>query len=208
MYVSLKKSWRFEMSEFQQFKDWIKQTNFLTDEDCLLFEPDLKLVQIQEKAYFLEESRICRRIGFINKGIFRVFYLMDGKEINTHFFLENGFVTDYDSLITHKPSRYFIQALENSEIVVFNIETLERAYKQSHNWERFGRMMAEKSYQIAISRTESFLFYNAEQRYMELQQKNPEILNRVPLYHIASYLGIEKESLSRIRKNAAFKGRS
>ena len=188
------------MSNFQQFKTWLQTFSFLTEKDCSLFEPSLRTIKIENKQNLISEGQICKEIGFINKGSFRVYYLQDGKEINTHFCFENEFVMHYDSFLLEKPSRYFIQALEDAEIVVFNLKTLQNAYNSSRNWERFGRIMAEYSYKTTTNRIESFMFMDAEQRYLDILKNQPKILDRIPLYHIASYLGIERESLSRIRK--------
>jgi CRP/FNR family transcriptional regulator, anaerobic regulatory protein len=193
------------MSQFQQFKTWLKNISFLTEEDCALFEPHLKTKTIAARDLILFEGQTCKELGFINKGVFRMYYLSEGKEINTHFSFENQFVVDYDSFIQMKPSRYFLQALEDAEIVVFNLPTLNNAYNASQNWERFGRMMAEYSYKTTTKRVESFMFMDAEQRYLDLMKDQPHMLERVPLYHIASYLGIERESLSRLRKKIAEK---
>lgn len=190
---------------FKQFKTWLKHVSFLTEADCSLFEPFLKTRKIAAKEYVLSAGKTCREIGFINHGSFRTFYLSDDKEINTHFVFENDFVVDYDSFLEAKPSRYCIQALEDSEIVTFNLQALLHAYDQSRNWERFGRVMAEKSYQMTTHRVESFLFLDGEQRYLDLLKNEPQIFDRIPLYHIASYLGMERESLSRLRKKIAGK---
>ncbi len=190
---------------FEKFKTWLKQINFLTNTDCTMFEPFLQIKKIDAKQYFLREGNVCREMGFINSGCFRVFYLSDGKEINTQFLFEDGFVVDYDSFLQEKQSRYFIQALDDTEIVVFNLTALQNAYYQSKNWERFGRIMAEHSYQLTTQRVESFLFLNGEQRYLDLLKNQPHIFDRIPLYHIASYLGLERESLSRLRKKIASK---
>ena len=193
------------MKDFKIFKDWLTKVSFLTEKDCSLFEPYLKTKNYKTKEKFLSEGKICQEIGFINKGCFRTYCLADGKEINTHFAFENEFVTDYDSFLQNKPSRYFIQALEDAEIVTFSLSALQNAYNQSQNWERFGRMIAEQSYKLTTHRVESFLFLDGEQRYLDLLKNQPHILDRIPLYHIASYLGLERESLSRLRKRIAYK---
>jgi CRP/FNR family transcriptional regulator, anaerobic regulatory protein len=193
------------MDDFKIFKNWLTQVSFLTEKDCALFEPFLKTKKITDKDYFLTEGKICQEIGFINKGCLRTYYLSDGKEINTHFAFENEFVTNYDSFLQNKPSRYFIQALENAEIVTFNLTALESAYNQSKNWERFGRMIAEQSFKLTTQRVERFLFLDGEQRYLDLLKNQPHIIDRIPLYHVASYLGLERESLSRLRKKIAGK---
>lgn len=193
------------MDEFKIFKDWLKQVSFLTEKDCSIFEPYLKTKNYKAKENFLSEAKVCQEIGFVNKGCFRTYYLSDGKEINTHFVFEKEFVTDYDSFLQSKPSRYFIQALEDAEIVTFNLSALQNAYNQSQNWERFGRMIAEQSYKLTTQRVESFLFLDGEQRYLDFLKNQSHIFERIPLYHIASYLGLERESLSRLRKKIAGK---
>ncbi len=193
------------MSEFELFKNWLKHISFLTEADCSLFEPFLKTKLFQTKEHFLSEGKTCQEIGFVNRGSFRTYYLSDDKEINTRFVFENDFVVDYDSFLEAKPSKYFIEALEESEIVTFDLQALLNAYHQSHNWERFGRLMAEQSYKLTTKRVESFLFLDGEQRYLDLLKNEPKIFDRIPLYHIASYLGMERESLSRLRKKIAGK---
>lgn len=193
------------MSGFKQFKEWLKKVSFLSEADCALFEPALQTRQISNKEILLKEGQVCRELGFINKGIFRTYYLSDGKEINTHFSFENEFVVNYDSFLQEAPGRYFIQALEDAEIVTFNLQTLQNAYNQSHNWERFGRLMAEYSYKLTTKRVEGFMFLNAEQRYLQMVKETPYFIDRIPLYHLASYLGIERESLSRLRKKISGK---
>jgi CRP-like cAMP-binding protein len=193
------------MSESEGFKNWLKHISFLTEADCDLFEPYLQTKRFPAKEHFLTEGKTCQEIGFVNHGSFRTYYLSDDKEINTRFIFENDFVVDYDSFLEAKPSKYFIEALEDSEIVTFNLRALLNAYDQSHNWERFGRIMAEQSYKLTTNRVESFLFLDGEQRYLDLLKNEPQIFERIPLYHIASYLGMERESLSRLRKKIAGK---
>lgn len=146
------------MSDFQKFKDWLTSVSFSTATECALFLPSLQTRQYKTKEFFLSERKICKEIGFINSGAFRIFYLSEGKEINTQFIFENQFVVDYDSFLQQKPSRYFIQALEDAEVVTFNLAALQNAYNASKNWERFGRMMAEYSYKITTQKVESFYF--------------------------------------------------
>lgn len=188
------------MSDFRQFKDWLKNMSFLTGEDCDLFEPFLRVRSVKNKDFLLQEGQICKELGFINGGVFRMYYLSDGKEVNTQFSFENEFVVNYDSFLRETTSRYCIQALEDSEIVTFNLQALQNGYSRSKNWERFGRIMAERAYTLTTKRVESFMFMNAEQRYLQMMKDTPHFMERIPLYHLASYLGVERESLSRLRK--------
>lgn len=195
------------MDPLEHFSHYLKQSSFLTEEDCDLFRPSLNIKQIPAKEHFLLENQICHELAFVHKGGFRTYYLQDGKEINTRFSFEDQFVVDYDSFLNIHPGRYFIQALEDSTIVTFNLNSLTNAYHASKNWERFGRIIAESAFKETTQRVESFLFMSGEQRYTHLLETEPSLFERIPLYHIASYLGIERESLSRLRKKIATKDR-
>ncbi len=188
------------------FRAFIKGTSFITEEDCALFEPHMVIKKVKARENILVEGAMCRDISFIHKGCFRTFYLLDGKEINTTFFFENEFLAEYDSFLRNRKSRYYIQSIEDAELITISRDCLTMGYDLSKNWERFGRLMAEACYQKVTDRMESFLFMNGDQRYKMLMETDPRILKRIPLYHIASYLGLERESLSRLRRKAAIHG--
>jgi len=182
------------------FKIQIRKITDFSEEECILFIPYLNRKKIKKGEYFLKEGQKSTEIAFIEKGLLRLFYLSDGKEINNHFFLENDYAVSYLDFLKNRPSRYYIQALEDCELLTFNAQSLQIAYDHSKNWERFGRIIAESAYAIATNRFESFLFLSAKERYLQMIVDYPQFLDLIPLYHLASYLGIERESLSRIRK--------
>jgi CRP-like cAMP-binding protein len=183
-----------------QLKSWLNSHyQFLTEEDLDFFKPHLVEKTFERDAFILNEGCCCREMSFIVSGVFRMFYLSDGKEINAHFFKENDFMAEYCSFLNQRPSKYSIQALERSVVVTFSHEVLLDAYNRSKNWERLGRLMAEQFSGLVSDRMEKFLFMDGKERYLSLMQDNPTIFDRVPLYHLASYLGMERESLSRIR---------
>ncbi len=185
-----------------KFRSRVLKILHIPEEECdAFFASEKKELNLKAKEYFIRENEICTEMAFVNKGVLRMYYLApDGKEINTMFFFENDFVTSYQSLLLQQPGRYFIQALADCELITVNYHTLQNAYQHSHLWDKFGRLIAEKSYIISERRIESLLFLNAEQRYLNLVKTYPRVFEQVPLYHIASYLGIERESLSRLRK--------
>lgn len=182
------------------FKIQIRKITDFSEDECNLFFPYLELKQLDKGDYFLKEGQYVNQIAFVEKGLLRFYSLVDGKEINNHFFLENDYAVSYLDFLKKRASRYYIQALEKCELYTFSAESLQMAYDQSKNWERFGRIIAESVYATATNRFESFLFLSAKQRYLQMQEDFPRFLQRIPLYHLASYLGIERESLSRIRK--------
>ena len=90
--------------------------------------------------------------------------------------------------------------MTDAQVLCISLTDLHGLYRQSHNWERFGRVLAQEAFNVAIGRAESLLFRNAEERYLDLIAQHPDIFQHVPLYHISSYLGIQGPLLSRIRK--------
>jgi CRP-like cAMP-binding protein len=161
----------------------------------------------QEKKYkkgefYNEYKNVCKHLGFILEGVFRTYYVHSetGEEKNVFFSSDQQILVAYKSFVEQSPCNYFTEAMINSTILYIHIDHLQELYKRSHQWERFGRMVAEKAFGLAMSKAESFMFMSPEERYFELIDQHADIFNRVPLYHIASYLGIQGPSLSRIRK--------
>ena len=157
--------------------------------------------------YFNQKKTICRYLGFINEGAFRS-YVIDKKtdeEKNIFLYSKNQFVVPFKSFINQTPCDYQTQALTDASILYINIDDLLSLYKQSHKWERFGRLMAQEAFNLTIERMEGFVFKTPEERYLDLIKNHPDIFNNIPLYHISSYLGIQGPSLSRIRKRISGK---
>lgn len=156
---------------------------------------------------FNQQKTICRYLGFINKGAFRsyVFNEKTNEEKNIFLYSKNQFVVPFKSFINQTPCDYQTQALTDASILYISIEDLISLYRQSHKWERFGRLMAEEAFNLTIERMEGFVFKTPEERYLDLIKNHPDIFNSIPLYHISSFLGIQGPSLSRIRKRISGK---
>jgi CRP-like cAMP-binding protein len=174
----------------------------ITDEDWQMLEPDLRIQNFSKEENYLSAGQIEQRIGFITKGSFRWYYINEkGVEVNFHFFFDNNFVVEFESFISQKPSNMYIQAMEDSEVIILPLrEHILELYGHSHHWSEFGRKIAESVYLLSASRVQDFLFRNAEERYIQLLKQHPDIFQRVSLTHISSYLGVQGPSLSRIRR--------
>ena len=146
-----------------------------------------------------KEGNVCRKLFFIQTGLARIFYYKDGKDITTSFVTENTFTTAVDSFFEQKPSRYNIELLEPSTVSSIGYDDLMRLFKESHAIERFGRMITTEFLKAYAERLTAIQFQTAAERYTALQTRHPSILSRVALGHIASYLGITQETLSRLR---------
>lgn len=141
----------------------------------------------------------CKTIYFINKGIARIYYYKDRIDITESFSFENNLIARVESLFTGKPSRKAIQILEDAEIVAINANELFKLYDTFPEIERLFRKIFEAAYVETVNRIEGMQFHPAEERYKALLTEAPNILLKVPLKYVASYLGITQVSLSRIR---------
>jgi CRP/FNR family transcriptional regulator, anaerobic regulatory protein len=162
----------------------------------------LTITNLRPKEYYLKEGQVQTQIGFLVSGLMRVFFIDErGNEITTWFSKENEYVTDYPSFIRQHPAKFNFQCLEPCTIVNLPYLTIQEGYKRYKNLERYGRIVAEEVVVLQQTRIESFLFKNAEQRYLDFMSLNPSLFNRISLTNLSSYLGIERQSLSRIRKS-------
>jgi len=147
----------------------------------------------------LKQGEICKHIYFVNKGFVRIFYFKNGKNITEWFANEKQFFFSITSYFDEIPSNLVIEASEDSEIILMAKEGLEKLRKS--NIEVANLMIAFISRSLILSqeRMESIQFETAKDRYAKLLTEQPEILNKVPLQFVASFLGISQETLSRIR---------
>ncbi len=143
-------------------------------------------------------NHTCKTIYFLKQGIARIYYLKDGIDITEGFYFENSLIARVESLFTGRPTKKAIQILEDAEIVSIDAKKLFVLYDKDPLIERLFRKIFEAGYVETIFRLESLQFHTAEERYNDLLVKT-DIVKRIPLKHIASYLGITQVSLSRIR---------
>lgn len=174
----------------------------LTDKDIADSQPFWKTRKINRGDFFNMQSMVCNDLGLVIKGIFRIYYRDPNgvDEKNLFFFSENQFVVSFRSFISRNPCWYFIEAMEDSEVIFISYHDLNSLYERNLNWGKFGRLLAETFFAYAQSRTEEFIFFSHEKRFLRLLEEHPNIVERIPSYHISSFLGITNPSLSRIRK--------
>jgi CRP-like cAMP-binding protein len=203
----LPESFRNHMTEIQKLAFALNQFASLSEEDFNLSSSFWIHKTYSKGEYYNQHNNICKYLGFITKGVFRSFVIDEktGEEKNIFLYSTNGFVVTFKSFLNQIPCDYHTQAMTDAEVICINIADLLSLYRQSHKWETFGRLLAQEAFNIALARTESFLFQTPEERYQNLIKQHPDIFNHVPLYHISSYLGIQGPSLSRIRKRISGK---
>lgn len=170
------------------------------------FAKGLTIRQYKRKEFIIRSGKIQKSIGYINNGFVRSFYVNEkGKEINNRFLVAGEFITHYSAFITRKPGRYNFQALQPCEVILFSLEHLTECYKRFPAFERYGRLVAEDVFIKYENHLESFLFQTPTERYQSFPRNYPEEYQSISLTMLSSYLGINRVSLSRIRKRMAKK---
>ena len=182
-----------------RLKGKIQSLSSLTEQSWQLLSDSLHLQNFQQGEFLLKEGQVCESIFFVNQGYCRSFYVKDGNEISTQFHIENDLVSNTKSLVSGLRSDYWIVAGENVEAIIFEKPALLSLYRLSAEIESLGRKLLEQLLIKQEEHADIFKLLSPTERYQYLLRNHPVIVQRVPLTHIASYLGIARETLSRIR---------
>jgi CRP-like cAMP-binding protein len=185
------------MNNFIKYLDSYSTLSNLTIEEL---NDNIVTFEIKKNQIILKEDQICNYLYFVDKGIFKQYYFLDDKEIIDYFATENKIVSSISSLFGRKKSRKNIQAIEHSTLFAISYDKLQELFLTNPEVERIGRLIATEAFIQMEERIYSLQFHSAKKRYADLLKKNPNIIMRVPLGDIASYLGITQVTLSRIRK--------
>lgn len=188
---------------FASYKKHIGSYASFKDETWDLIESVLSVKEFKKGEYTVEEGKICRHIDFIYKGAFRAFSNKDGEDITTGLYLEGICLTNMKSLTTVTASHIYLQALEDSVTARLYKDSLIALYEKSAELQSLGRAILEGMIIEENEWKEMYTLYDPEERYKFLLQKSPEILQRISLQYVASFLGIRRETLSRIRSRSS-----
>lgn len=150
--------------------------------------------------FYLEEGQICKQVGFVAEGLFRYYINQDGEEKTYAFSQENNYVCNYESFLSQSPSSKIIHALEDCAVLVISHENLQLFYSNISQGERFGRIAIEAVFLELLENLTSFYTETPELRYERFVKKHTDLQQRISQYHIASFIGVKPQSLSRIRK--------
>lgn len=165
-----------------------------------LLKKSFSHMTVKKGQLFCEAGQVQRFMGFVHKGLFRYYYVdKEGHEFTKHFTYENDFVVSIVSFIYQNPSHYYIEAMEDCELLVIDRDTYMEQLTVNMDWEVIARKFIEKFYYIKETREYSLLIEDAHERYERFLNDYAPIKNRIKQKYIASYLGITPESLSRIK---------
>lgn len=172
----------------------------LCDECKSEFFTNSRILTLKKGEILVKEGQYADKAYFIVSGSTRAYYLSDGKDITDWFAFENDFICAINSFFQNIPSPHFIEVLEETILLVISRECLLKLSDKYHDFERLTNRVATKTMLKLQARIVSMQFQSAEQKYENILLAYPNITQRVQLTHIASYIGITLETLSRIRK--------
>ncbi|MDD2416130.1 MAG: Crp/Fnr family transcriptional regulator [Parabacteroides sp.] len=194
------------MNTFESIKTHIDSVIKLEDNEWSSLIDIIEVMSIRKNEFFLSKNQICDSIAYLNKGTLIYYQTLDnGNDITTDFAFEGDWVTNNHSRLNNIPSHLNIKAIENSDLLVVKQKDLLDLYDRIPKLEKLGRLLMEHAYVKLVQLSIDLQTLSATDRYLKLLGDYPEIINKVPLYHIANYLGIAPKSLSRIR-NVIFNG--
>ena len=180
--------------------DYIQKIVALTPEEAEQFAASFREVHIKKRQFIVQPDFTARYRTFILQGAFRAYVVADeGQDHTITFAVEDWWITDYNSYIYQQPATMFVVALEDSTVLQIDFEKEKALKKANHKFETFFRIMAERGLSFHQRRIISNLTQTAEERYNNFIEKYPQVVQRVPQYALASYLGMTAEFLSRIR---------
>jgi len=173
----------------------------LSNEEINYMFKNITIIKLKTKELYVNSGEIQDNLAFSCSGLLRSFYINDkGEDITIAFIKENNYATDYSAFISQTPSTFSIETLEPSLLINVPYTSIKKSYSEFKTCEKYGRLVAERHLNKTQNRINEFLFNNAEQRYINFISKNTDILNRISITHLSSFLGIKRQTLTRIRK--------
>jgi len=177
-------------------------STLISKEDFKVLRSHFIQKKLRKKQYLLQEGEICKYFAFLVKGAMRQYYIDEkGVERIVNLYTENGWAGDYESFVMFTPSIYHIDAWEDCEVLLITRESILKLCKECPAFNEFLLKLDERN-NIAAQKRITSISFTAEKRYKYFVQDYPRFVNRFPQHIIASYLGITKDTLSRVRKKA------
>lgn len=179
----------------------LNEITHFSDEELTLIEPFFERITLDKNEILLEEGQNCTTFFWIESGMLRNYYNNDGLDVNLSFAFENQFTTNFEAYINREPSKTIIQAMEKTNVWIVNARGFSNEYGSSTTFSTFMRRLAIRLLMTTEEHHNMMRMNTPADRYHYIVEKRPELVQRVSLTHLASYIGISRETLSRIRSN-------
>lgn len=188
------------MDATRPFQNYLRKFANVTEEEfarCLM--PVIKLRRFGKREYILRAGETENYFNFITKGLVRKYYKKNSNEINTQISMEGHIILSQESFHSRTPSEYFIETIESSTVVSIHHDDLEKVYSQSKKMEHLGRLVVTHTMVLKDRWQMQMIKMTPRERFLNFVMKNPDLLQRVPQKHLASYLNIKPETFSRFK---------
>lgn len=185
---------------FENFEKYVLEKASLTADELQQLRSLAVVRKLRKRQFVLQEGEVCRHKIFVVKGLLRAYRLADdGAEHIMRFAPENSWMIDHESYSNQTPSKYYIEAMEDSELIVWTRDSMNELFDSIPAFKLLSEQIKEKSMNDSQQRILINISYTAEEKYKAFIHSFPEVFSRVPLHMVASYLGVSRETLSRIR---------
>jgi CRP-like cAMP-binding protein len=184
----------------EQIRAYFEKNLLLSEYDWDYFSSKLSKKEFRKNELLLKNGQTENHLSFIETGIVRYFLPKGEHELTFAFGFENSFVSGYDSFLVQQPSTYYIQTLKKTVLWQLTYKDLQNIYQETIIGNKIGRLASEELFLKKSKREISLLVDTAERRYLNLFHEQPQLIEKIPLKYIASYIGITPQALSRIRK--------
>lgn len=183
----------------------VKQTcPKITEEALEYLGSGVTTIELGVRDLYIDAGVVQTGVAYVHSGLVRSFYIdKKGNEVTTNFIDEKKYFVDYPSYRRNEPSKFYYQSIEATTLVNIPKEHIDNCVDKYPLIDRYIRLMVEEVYGYMFNRLESLLFSSAEERYLNFITESPNLFNRVPISQLCSYLGMERQSLTRIRHKLA-----
>ena len=161
---------------------------------------ELEIIEIPKHHHLLKEGQVSDHIFVVVKGLLRMYYIKDGEEVCSRFMDEQHMAMSVNSFYSRMPGYEYIESLEPCVLARIHHDRLQKIYREHDSFNFIARVITEQYFIRSEERLYLIRKHSAEQRYVYFTEHYPELFQRIPLKHLATYLGITLETLSRIRK--------
>ena len=185
----------------ENFIQYLLQYSMLNQQQIDLIKQNMTVVELEKGTYFSEAGKTAQEVAFVNDGILRVCYFdKNGNEITRYFVDEDNFAVDLNSFNNRIPSSEYIQAVVPTELYIMTRQNLETLSQKIVVWDSIMHKITENALVEKLNRISPMMAEDTKTRYLEFFNRFPSLANRIPVQYLASYIGVTKHSLSRIRK--------
>lgn len=186
----------------KEFRAFISNFPFLNAEETDIIVDNTVLLEAKKGTILLKDGNVCKECYAVIKGCLREYYLKDGLDKTTAFFTKGQPVNSFSSYTNQVPSKHFLECSEDCLLTVGNQSLVEQMCQRIPRLSEFIKNEVEKDAGALQERMATFMISSPEERFVNLMETNPGLMNRVPQHQIASYIGVTPESFSRIKKRA------